>query len=246
MQSVCYGLFLSVPQPPRSPEAQTLLPETTLFRSGDSLNFVNQAVSTSETIKWIHVRHEECGAFAAEAEAYFSGIGCCAGSSGPGHVHLINGLYDANHNHLPVITIASTCASIEMGTSFFQETNTIRLFDDCTVYNQMAINAKQFSRMMPAAIRSALSLKGVSVIGLPGDLASMPAEAGVLSLPDINQSSALPSENKLKELAELLSHTNKITLYCGHGCANAHDEVMLLASLLKAPVAYTFRGKMDI
>ena len=167
--------------------------------TGDSLNFVNQAITNSDTIRWIHVRHEECGAFAAEAEAYFSGIGCCAGSSGPGHVHLINGLYDANRNHLPVVAIASTCASSEMGTGFFQETNTIRLFDDCTVYNQLAINAQQFARMMPAAIRTALSQHGVSVIGLPGDLASQPSQESTLPLPEFENKACLPSQKSRSE-----------------------------------------------
>ena len=214
--------------------------------TGDSLNFVNQAITNSDTIRWIHVRHEECGAFAAEAEAYFSGIGCCAGSSGPGHVHLINGLYDANRNHLPVVAIASTCASSEMGTGFFQETNTIRLFDDCTVYNQLAINAQQFARMMPAAIRTALSQHGVSVIGLPGDLASQPSQESTLPLPEFENKACLPSQKSLQELANLMSEHTKITLYCGHGCAKAHDEVVALANLLKAPMAYTYRGKMDL
>src|SRR3569833_3547074 len=106
--------------------------------TGDSLNEVNDAVRRNGKILWIHVRHEEAGAFAAGAEAQLNGLACCAGSSGPGHVHLINGMYDANRSEAPVIAIASTVASFEFGTEYFQETNTIKLFNDCSVYNHLA------------------------------------------------------------------------------------------------------------
>ena len=106
--------------------------------TGDSLNHVNDAVRRLGSVQWVHVRHEESGAYAAAAEAELNGIACCAGSSGPGHVHLINGLYDAHRSNAAVLAIASTCPSEEFGTSYFQETNTIRLFDDCSYYNQLA------------------------------------------------------------------------------------------------------------
>ncbi len=112
--------------------------------TGDSLNRVNDAVRRQKDIQWIHVRHEEAGAYAAMAEAQLNGIGCCAGSSGPGHVHLINGLYDAHHASTPVFAIASTCPSSQFGMSYFQETNTIKLFDDCSGYNQIAVTPQQF------------------------------------------------------------------------------------------------------
>ena len=144
--------------------------------TGDSLNFINDAVRREGSIQWIHVRHEEAGAYAAGAEAQLTGLACCMGSSGPGHVHLINGLYDAHRSGAPVIAIASTVASFDLGTDTFQETNTIKLFDDCTYYNQMATTPKQLSRMLQAGIQTALQQKGVSVIGLPGDVAKMDAE----------------------------------------------------------------------
>ncbi|MBC7450526.1 MAG: ubiquinone-dependent pyruvate dehydrogenase, partial [Cytophagales bacterium] len=118
--------------------------------TGDSLNFVNDAVRRNGKMQWIHVRHEETGAFAAGAEAQLNGIACCAGSSGPGHVHLINGLYDAHKSGASVIAIASTIHSTEFGTDSFQETNTIKLFDDCSCYNQLAVTPLQFSRMFQA------------------------------------------------------------------------------------------------
>ncbi|WP_431200747.1 thiamine pyrophosphate-binding protein [Mucilaginibacter sp. P19] len=139
--------------------------------TGDSLNELNDAVRRTPELKWIHVRNEEAGAFAASADAQLSGLACCAGSSGPGHVHLVNGLYDAHRSGAPVLAIASTCATKEFGSNYFQETNVIKLFDDCSYYNQVAANNKQVPRMAQAAIQTAIQRKGVGVLGLPGDVA---------------------------------------------------------------------------
>ncbi|MFA6088172.1 thiamine pyrophosphate-dependent enzyme [Mucilaginibacter sp.] len=216
--------------------------------TGDSLNEVNDAVRREGTIQWIHVRHEEAGAYAAGAEAQVTGqLACCAGSSGPGHVHLINGLYDAHRSGAPVIAIASTVASFEYGTEYFQETNTIKLFDDCSYYNQVATTPKQFPRMMQAGIQAALHRKGVAVIGVPGDLTSMDSEEIMSSTINYNPIPVIkPSDEDLGKLAALLNQHKKITLFCGIGAADAHDEVVALSQRLNAPVGYSFRGKMDI
>jgi pyruvate dehydrogenase (quinone) len=215
--------------------------------TGDSLNEVNDAVRREGSIQWIHVRHEEAGAFAAGAEAQLNGLACCAGSSGPGHVHLINGLYDAHKSGAPVIAIASTIMSTEFGTEYFQETNTIKLFDDCSHYNQMATTPAQLPRMLQAAIQQALHKKGVAVIGLPGDVTKMDAEEGVSSIQNYNPIAEIkPSDTDLKRLATLISEHKKITIFGGIGCAGAHDEVIALADKLKAPVGYSFKGKMII
>jgi pyruvate dehydrogenase (quinone) len=215
--------------------------------TGDSLNEVNDAVRREGSIQWVHVRHEEAGAFAASAEAQLNGFACCAGSSGPGHVHLINGLYDAHRAGAPVIAIASTCMSMEFGSEFFQETNTIKLFDDCSYYNQIATTPAQFPRMLQAGIQYALNKKGVSVIGLPGDLAKMDAEDIATSLKTYRPVSEIrPSPDELQQLSELISQHNKITIFCGIGAADAHDEVVNFSRLLHAPVGYSFRGKMSI
>ena len=216
--------------------------------TGDSLNEVNEAVRKSGTIQWIHVRHEETGAYAADAEAQLTGKpGCCAGSSGPGHVHLINGLYDAHRSGAPVIAIASTIPTSEFGTEYFQETNTIKLFDDCSFYNQMATTPKQFPRMLQSAIQTAISRKGVAVVGLPGDLAKEPA-AEVDSSVNAFQTdpSVLPAQEDLQRLADMLNCHKRITLFCGMGCKGAHKEVVELSEKLKAPVVYTFKSKMEI
>jgi len=215
--------------------------------TGDSLNYFNDAVRRNGKIKWIHVRNEEVGAFAAAAEAELDGIACCAGSCGPGHVHLINGLYDAHRSHVPVIAIASTIPTGEFGTEFFQETNTIKLFDDCSYYNQVASTAEQAPRMLQTAIQHAIHKKGVSVFGLPGDVAQLDAVESTTAMQIFTNKPVIrPSDHELHELSALLNEEKKIMIYCGIGAADAHDEVVKLASKLKAPVGFSFRGKMGI
>lgn len=215
--------------------------------TGDSLNEVNDAVRRVGSVEWVHVRHEEAGAYAAAAEAELNGIACCAGSSGPGHVHLINGLYDAHRSNLSVLAIASTCPSTEQGTNYFQETNTIKLFDDCSGYNQIANTPAQFSRMLQAALQHAIHRKEVAVLGLPGDLAAAKAEdapTARFALP--SKSVFRPQDSEIQKLAGLINSSDKITIYCGIGVKGAHEEVIRLASLIKSPIGYTFRGKMAI
>lgn len=215
--------------------------------TGDSLNELNRAIKKNGKIQWIHVRNEEAGAFAAAAEAELEGIACCAGSSGPGHVHLINGLYEANRANVPVIAIASTCGTREFGTDYFQETNITKLFDDCSVYNQIATLPEQAPRMLQRAIQNAISKKGVAVFGLPGDLESKPAE-DILSSLKVYQNEPIlrPSDKELQELANVLNEHDKVTIYCGIGASKAHKDLVILAGKLKAPVGYSFRGKMGI
>ncbi|PAW93318.1 pyruvate oxidase [Mucilaginibacter sp. MD40] len=216
--------------------------------TGDSLNEVNDAVRREGSIQWIHVRHEEAGAYAAGAEAQLTGtLACCAGSSGPGHVHLINGLYDAHRSEAPVIAIASTISSFEYGTEYFQETNTIKLFADCSHYNQVATTPKQFPRMMQSAIQAALHRKGVAVVGLPGDLTSMDTEEIASSTVNYHPVPVIrPSDDDIHKLASLLNKHQKITIFCGIGAGEAHDEIVALSQKLHAPVAYSFRSKMHI
>jgi pyruvate dehydrogenase (quinone) len=215
--------------------------------TGDSLNELNDAVSRNENIKWIHVRHEEVGAYAAAAEAELNGLACCAGSSGPGHIHLINGLYDAHRSNVPVLAIASTCATTEFGSGYFQETNIIKLFDDCSHYNQIAANPAQVARMAQAAIQHAIQRRGVAIIGLPGDVGGMDAVENISS--DKNYFSRgliRPGDEDMALMANLVNRYQKISIYCGIGAADAHDEVVKFAEKIKAPVGYSFRGKMSI
>ena len=215
--------------------------------TGDSLNQLNDAIRRSGKIQWIHVRHEEVGAYAASAEAELEGLAVCGGSSGPGHVHLINGLYDANRTRVPVLAIAATIPSGDFGTDYFQSTNTIKLFDDCSVYNQVIQTPQQAPRMLQTAIQHAIHKRGVAVLGLPGDIAALPAVESVSSMHNYATPVILrPVDTELQRTAALLNTKPKVAIYCGYGAREAHDEVVQLASKLKAPVGYTFRGKMGI
>lgn len=215
--------------------------------TGDSLNHVNAAIQRNGKIKWIHVRNEETAAFAAGAEAQLNGLACCAGSSGPGHVHLINGLYDAHRSSASVLAIASTIPTKEFGTDYFQETNIFKLFDDCSCYNQMASTPTQFPRMLQAALQHAVHQKGVAVLGLPGDITNLPAvEAETTTTLFWNNPIVRPSEDELLQLAELINSHKKVTIYCGLGAAEAHDEIIQLSEKLKSPVAYSYKAKMAI
>lgn len=217
--------------------------------TGDSLNEINDAVRRNGKIEWIHVRHEETGAFAAGAEAMLTGkLACCAGSSGPGHVHLLNGLYDDNRsNYSPVLAIASTCESSQFGTQYFQETNTTRLFDDCSVYNQVANTPAQAPRMLQAAMQYAIEKKAVGVFGLPGDLTQRDAEEITTSTRPIPSSRPIePSDYDIKSLASAINDAKKVTIYCGIGAQDAMPEVMALAKLINAPVGSTVKSKFMV
>ena len=215
--------------------------------TGDSLNHINAAIHRNGKIKWIHVRHEETAAYAAGAEAQLNGLACCAGSSGPGHVHLINGLYDAHRSSASVLAIASTIPTKEFGTSFFQETNTFKLFDDCSCYNQVASTPAQLPRMLQAALQHAVYKKGVAILGVPGDITNLPSVAAETNTMLFrNQPVTMPSENELLQLAEMLNSHKKVTIFCGQGAAEAHKEIIELARKLKSPVAYSYKGKMAI
>jgi len=213
--------------------------------TGDSLNPVNDAVRRDGRLQWIHVRHEEAGAYAASMEAELNGIGCCMGSSGPGHVHLVNGLYDANRAENPVIAIASTIHTDKMGLDNFQETRPESLFQDCSKYVFVANTPKQALNGLQTAIQHAISKKGVAVLGLPGDVAAAKVEPVHSSNKNFyTQPRIIPSLEDLEELAEVINTYEKVVLFCGHGCRYAVDEVMQLAERLNAPLGYSFRGKI--
>jgi pyruvate dehydrogenase (quinone) len=212
---------------------------------GDSLNPVTDALRLNNKVKWIHVRHEESGAYAAGAEGQLTGkLGACGGSCGPGNLHLINGLFDAHRSNAPVLAIASHIPSSEVGTGYFQETHPEILFKECSHYCEAIWNPKQFERVLHIAMQSALGKGGVGVIVLPGDVAGaeLPGDGSRRSV--VSQRPTIrPSEKDLAELAEMINSAKKVVLFCGFGCAEAHDEVMALADKLKSPVGHSYRGK---
>jgi pyruvate dehydrogenase (quinone) len=212
---------------------------------GDSLNPVTDALRLNNKVKWIHVRNEEAGAFAAGAEAQLTGkLAACGGSCGPGNLHLINGLFDAHRSNAPVLAIASHIPTSEIGTGYFQETHPEILFQECSHYCEMISNPKQFERVLHIAMQSAIGKGGVGVIVLPGDVgdADLPSEGAPRSLVG-RRPTVRPGERDLARLADLINSSGKVALFCGIGCDNAHDEVVALAEKVKAPVGYTYRGK---
>ncbi|CAM2797845.1 pyruvate dehydrogenase [Streptomyces albus] len=212
---------------------------------GDSLNPIVDAVRRTEGIDWIQVRHEEAAAFAAGAEAQLTGkLAACAGSCGPGNLHLINGLFDAHRSMAPVLALASHIPSSEIGTSFFQETHPERLFVECSHYSELISSEQQMPRVLQTAIQHAVGQQGVSVVALPGDLASEPApetpveHALVTSRPTVR-----PGDAEIDALVRMIDDAEKITLFCGAGTAGAHAEVMEFAERIKSPVGHALRGK---
>ena len=211
---------------------------------GDSLNAFTDALRRLEKIQWVHVRHEEGAAFAAGAEAHLTGkLAVCAGSCGPGNLHLINGLFDCHRSGVPVLAIAAHIPSTEIGIDYFQATHPEVLFKECAHYVELVSHPEQLDQVLARAIRVAVGKRGVAVVVLPGDIAIRPAVGRprrwlVPAAPVVT-----PSEEGLQQLATLLNDTNRVTLFCGAGCAGAHEEVLALAKKLKSPIVHTLRGK---
>lgn len=215
--------------------------------TGDSLNQINNAVRTDNRIQWIHMRHEESGAFAASAEAQLTGqLACCAGSSGPGHVHLINGLYDAQRSNAPVLAIASMSVSNMQSTGYFQETDPTLLFSDCSCFNQTANTPQQLPTMLQGAMQTAVAKRGVSIIGIPGDLTSQPA-ATTQAATTVLQTENLPDPDPqaLKACADMINAAKTVTIFAGSGAANANRLLVALAQKLAAPVGSTFKARLE-
>jgi pyruvate dehydrogenase (quinone) len=216
--------------------------------TGDSLNGLNDSLRRLGRIDWMHVRHEEVAAFAAGAEAAATGqLAVCAGSCGPGNLHLINGLFDCHRNHVPVVAIAAHIPSSEIGLGYFQETHPQELFRECAHYVELVSSPEQLPRVFETAMRTAVGKRGVSVVVLPGDVALKPAPDGAA----IRWSAAsppviTPAAADLDRLIALLDGSEAVTLLCGSGCAGAHDEVVALADALAAPVVHALRGKEHV
>jgi pyruvate dehydrogenase (quinone) len=210
---------------------------------GDTLNRITSAIHESK-IEWVHMRHEEAGAFAAGAEALFTGgLTACAGSCGPGSLHFINGLYEANRNHAPVILIATQIVRQDIGFSSVQEVDLTAVYKDCSVFCEMILTPGQARRKTVAACQAALSKRGVAVLVVPADISNAAAEDERPYTVHARQPVIRPSDADLDEIAAILNRSDAITIYAGAGCAGAHDEVVAVAERLKAPMAHTSRGK---
>jgi pyruvate dehydrogenase (quinone) len=210
---------------------------------GDTLNQIAHTIDRS-TIQWVHMRHEEAGAFAAGAEAQLTGrLTACAGSCGPGSLHFINGLYEANRNRAPVILIASQIARQDLGFDSIQEVDLVDVYRGCSVFCEMILTPEQAHRKTVAACQAALTKGGVAVLVVPVDVANAAAHNERPYAVHVRRPLIRPSDDDLDEIAGILNASKAITIYAGAGCAGAHDEVVATAARLKAPMAHTSRGK---
>jgi pyruvate dehydrogenase (quinone) len=213
--------------------------------SGDSLNGITDSIRRQDRLQWVHVRHEETAAFAAGAEAHLTGrLAVCAGSCGPGNLHLINGLYDCHRSRVPVLAIAAQVPSSEIGSGYFQETRPEHLFAQCSDYCEMVSQPEQIPRVLEIAMQTAVSRRGVAVIVIPGDVALREAGEGLSRLQFPEPSPLVcPSDDEIAALAKLLDDAPRITILGGAGCAGAHTELIELARRLNAPIVHALRGK---
>ena len=212
---------------------------------GDSLNGFTDAMRRDGGIVWQHVRHEEAAAFAAAGEAALTGeLAVCAGSCGPGNLHLINGLFDANRSRVPVLAVAAHIPRVEIGDAYFQETHPQELFRECSVYCELVSVPEQLPRVLEIAMRTALQRRGVAVVVVPGEVFLDPAPDGYKPVPvRVAPSVVRPDDGSLAAVATVLNDASRVTILAGAGCAGAHDQLIALASALKAPVVHAFRGK---
>ena len=213
--------------------------------TGDSLNGISDSLRKMGSIEWLGTRHEEAAAFAAGAEAHVSGeLAVCAGSCGPGNLHLINGLFDCHRNKVPVLAIAAHIPSSEIGSNYFQETHPQELFKECSVFCELVSNPEQMPYLLETAMRQAILHNDVSVLVLPGDIA-------LKAMPELTKAkwnvpklaTYTPDTDDIKTLATHLNKSKKLTLLCGAGCKGSHDEIIALAEKLQAPIVHAMRGK---
>src|SRR3989440_7091847 len=212
---------------------------------GDSLNGFTDSIRKQKKLQWIHVRHEETAAFAAGAEAHLTGrLAVCAGSCGPGNMHLVNGLYDCHRSRVPVLAIAAQIPSNEIGSGYFQETDPEQLFAKCSYYCELVSHPEQMPRVLEIAMQTAISKRGVAVVTIPGDVSLL--EAGEQE-PRIRfreqQTTICPSDEEIELLAKVLNDSEKVTILGGAGCTGAHAELIELAGKLNAPIVHALRGK---
>ncbi|WP_282838120.1 ubiquinone-dependent pyruvate dehydrogenase [Microbacterium flavum] len=215
---------------------------------GDSLNAFTDALRRDGGIRWLHLRHEEAAAFAAGADAELTGeLAVVAGSCGPGNLHFINGLFDANRTRVPVLAIASHIPSAEIGTGYFQETHPQELFRECSVYSELVSDPAQLPWVLEIAMRTAVEKRGVAVVVVPGDVffADAPSRRPTAAI-RATRSTVLPDDAGLQAAAEILNGAKKVTILAGAGVAGAHDEVVALAAKLQAPIVHALRGKEHI
>jgi pyruvate dehydrogenase (quinone) len=215
--------------------------------AGDSLNGFTEALRARDRIEWVHMRHEEAAAFAAGAEAQLTGdLTVCAGSCGPGNLHLINGLFDAQRSGAPVLAIAAHIPSSEIGIDYFQATHPESLFKDCSHYVELVSHPNMLPQVLERAMRVAIARRGVAVVVISGDVALETLDAKPPTWIAPAPPRVIPPADQVAAFADLLNGAKRVTLLCGIGCAEARPEVLALAQALKAPIVHAMRGKESI
>lgn len=213
---------------------------------GDSLNGFTDAIRRSGEITWQHVRHEETAAFAAAADAALTGqLAVCAGSCGPGNLHLINGLFDAQRSRVPVLAIAAHIPRTEIGSEYFQETHPQDLFRECSVYCELVSTPEMAPRILEMAMRAAVEDNGVAVVVIPGEIfLQRVGETPWATCPvRPTRSVVRPDDESVRRAADILNAAERVTILGGAGVAGSHDALIELASTLQAPVVHALRGK---
>lgn len=211
---------------------------------GDSLNGFTDALRSQPNMQWMHMRHEEAAAFAAGAEAHLTGeVAVCAGSCGPGNLHLINGLFDCHRSRVPVVAIAAHIPSSEIGSGYFQATHPEILFQECSHYVELVSNPALLPRVLERAIRTAVAKRGVAVVVIPGDVALAKTDVPAPQWTMPRMPVLAPNPDDVTALADLLNQSSRVTLMCGAGTAGAHPEMIALAAKLNAPIVHSLRGK---
>jgi pyruvate dehydrogenase (quinone) len=213
---------------------------------GDSLNGFTDAIRRADSMSWEHVRHEETAAFAAAADAALTGqLAVCAGSCGPGNLHLINGLFDAQRSRVPVLAVAAHIPRTEIGSEYFQETHPQELFRDCSVYRELVSTPEMAPRIFAMAMRAAVEESGVAVVVVPGEVFGSRANQTAWAAHPIVAARTVmrPDDESLQQAAAILNAGNRVTILGGAGVAGAHEALVRLASTLNAPVVHALRGK---
>ncbi|PPF44455.1 ubiquinone-dependent pyruvate dehydrogenase [Pseudoclavibacter sp. AY1F1] len=212
---------------------------------GDSLNGFTDAIRRNGEVAWSHVRHEEAAAFAASADAALTGeLAVCAGSCGPGNLHLINGLYDANRSRVPVLAIAAHIPSAEIGSGYFQETHPQELFRESSVYCEMVSVPEQLPRVLEIAMRAAVEKRGVAVVVIPGEIFLKESAGRRKSAPILPAKTVVrPADGELARAASILNLAKKVTILGGAGTQGAHAQLLAAAEALQAPIVHALRGK---
>ena len=210
---------------------------------GDTLNQITSAIKKSD-IEWVHVRHEEVGAFAAGAEAYLTDqITACAGSCGPGSLHFINGIYEAQRNRVPVILLASQLITSQQGNDFPQEVDFESVYKNCSVFCREISDATQVREITTAAIQAAINQRGVAVLVIPYNISLEKIEDKCGHKIYHPKPIIRPSDKELAEIADIINKNQKVTIFAGQGVYDAHNELIAFAEKIKSPIVHTSRGK---